>query len=469
MKTIKFHLVLMAVFGLLLTSCNKDEPVKETPETSEDFAVLSFGPVLNNMMNRAPLKQEVADLPICSDATPAYAQLSLTYGDENTPVDVTVSILSDENGFFTAYDDELEIPVPSGATTVSVTLTDFLVWSDDGGSPGEIIWAAPKTGSEYAAFVDQALPVTWDLRAGSKTYRDIQVLCFDQRQVNLYGYLFFDIVPTPLSTLCFFANYCTPAGRHYTANYSLDLYLGTSAAGTPLYLDEAPVTGMDNEDYYAEPVCLAVPAPEEGIGADDPYLYYELTLADWPGNYGTAGNYVETGTLSWNQVQELLNDDGTTAEYEHIFINCDNSEEPGQDTYVVLTIDTENITEENFNTTVVFTDNRSTIEENPGDPDSHVALVDKGMKIYWMGQPLNPGNGVTIEILDAYRKPEGGPVIVTDVYTDSSLEGFLIGQIREDYVSGLESYSIVFRINDGETQRTFTIDPKLKMTSSSLQ
>ncbi len=321
MRTFKSYIAFMALFALLFTSCSKDEPVANDPAVSNDVAVLSLGPVLNSMINKTAVKQAMADLPACSDAAPAYAQLSLTYGDANTPVDLVVDILSDENGLFTAYDDALEIPVPSGSTTVSVTLTDFLVWSDNGGSPGDVIWAAPKTGSDYADFVDQPLPMTWDLRAGSKTYTDVPVLCFDNRQVNLYGYQFFDIIPTQLSTLCFFANYCTDAGRHYTANYSLDLYLGTSNAGTPLYMDQMPATGMDGE-FYADPVCLAVPGPAAGVGADEPYLYYEVTLTDWTDNYGTAGDYVESGTLTWNEVQALLNDDGTTAEYEHIFINC---------------------------------------------------------------------------------------------------------------------------------------------------
>lgn len=331
MRTLKSYFALMAVFALMLSSCSKDEPVANDPAVSNDVAVLSLGPVLNSMMNKTAVKQAVADLPACSEAAPAYAQISLTYGDADTPVDVTVDILSDDNGLFTAYDNALEIPVPSGATTVSVTLTDFLVWSDNGGSPGEVIWAAPKTGSDYADFVDQALPMTWDLRAGSKTYTDVPVLCFDNRQVNLYGYQFFDVIPTELSTLCFFANYCTDAGRHYTANYSLDLYLGTSDAGTPLYMDQMPATGQDGEDFYADPICLAVPAPADGVGADEPYLYYVVTLMDWPDSYGTAGDYVETGTLTWNDVQALLNDDGTTAEYEHIFINCGGEEPPACD------------------------------------------------------------------------------------------------------------------------------------------
>ena len=362
---------------------------------------------------------------------------------------------------FTAYDEELEIPIPPGNTTVSVTLTDFLVLSDDAGSPGEIIWAAPKTGSEYAEFVDEPLPITWDLRAGSKTYVDVPVVCFDDRQVNLYGYVFFDINTTEISTLCFFANFCTEAGRHYTANYSLDLYLGTSNSGTPLYLDQMPATGSDG-DYYAEPLCLAVPPPAEGKGAGEPYLYYELRLLDWPDNYGSAGDHVETGTLNWIEVQDLLNNDGITAEYKHIYINCDGNEEEGEDTYVTVIVDTENINEDNLNETVFFTDSRSSGTSNLSSPLNHTALVNKNRRIFWSGKTLDENNFETIEILEIYRKQDGGEVILTRTYTDPDLEGVVIGDIRPDYVDGLEFYNLVFKIH-GETERTFTVDPKIKM------
>ena len=461
MKTFKFHLVLLAVIGLVISSCNKEEPVLNDPEISKDMAFLSFGPVLNDIINRAALKQQISDLPACSDSTPAFAQLSITYGDSDTPVDLIVEILSDENGFFTAYDKDLEIPIPSGSSTVTVTLTDFLVWNDNAGSPGEIIWAAPKAGSEYAALVDQPLPATWDLTAGSKTYVDIPVLCFDDRQVNLYGYLFFDIIPTEVSTLCFFANYCNIAGRHYTANYSLDLYLGTSNSGVPLYLDQTPTTGND-EEFYADPICLAVPSPQNGIGDDDPYLYYEITLTDWPNNYGTAGDYVETGTLTWNEVQGLLNNDGTTADYKHIYINCEDTGGEGEDTNVMIIVDTENINENNLDETVYFLNEGSTTISDSSKPQDHIALVDKNKKIYWSGKPLNENSNETIEILEVYRKEFGGERILVRTYIDQDLEGVVVGDIRATYVDGFELYNLVFKIH-GETERTFTVDPKLQM------
>ncbi|MCH4824393.1 hypothetical protein ML462_14565 [Gramella lutea] len=461
MKTVKLYLVLIAVVGISFSSCNKDENDLSDNEIAENVAQLSLGPVLNGMINNSSTRQQLDDIPDCSDEAPAYAQISLIYGDANTAVDVVVEILSDENGLFTAYNEDLEITISPGSTTVSVTLNDFLIYSDDEGSPGEVIWVAPKSGSEFEIFVDEPLPNSWELRAGSKTYIEVPVICFDDRQVNMYGYQFFDIFPTEISTLCFFANYCTDSGRHYTANYSLDLYLGTSDAGEPLYLDQTPVVS-NNGSYYADPVCLSVPSPPEGIGMDEPYLYYEITLTDWPGNYGSAEDNVESGTLSWNDVQALLNDDGTTTEYLHIFINCGkDDEEEGEDTYVVVTVDTENINEDNLNTTVFFTDSRSNSTSNVSSPENHIALVDKNRKIFWSGRTLE-NTGEIIEIVEIYRKEEGGEFILVRTYTDPEMEGFVIGDIRSDYVEGFEFYNLILTIY-GETERTFVIDPKLQM------
>lgn len=321
MKTFKYYLAYLAIFSLMLSSCSKDESTSADDPTNDNVAVISFGPVLNSMLKQATTKQE-SDIPECSTADPAYAQISLTYGDSNTPVNVVADVMSDEGGLFTAYNEDLEIPIPAGETSVSVTLTDFVVWDDVDGAPGNVIWVAPKEGSEYAHFVDDPLDMTFDLRAGTKKYVDVPVLCFDNRDVNLYGYQFFDISPEVVYELCFFSNFCTDSGRHYTANYSLNLWLGTSSDGTPLYTDKMPVTGEDGS-YYAEPICLAIPGPQNGEGPDDPYLYYEASLESWPGNYGDAGNYMASGTLSWSQVEALLNDDGESVDYFHIFINCD--------------------------------------------------------------------------------------------------------------------------------------------------
>ncbi|MGA8853928.1 MAG: thrombospondin type 3 repeat-containing protein [Christiangramia sp.] len=322
MKFFKIKLAIMVSSMVLFYSCSKDENPATNSIQNDDTAILHLGPVLNDFTRNMITKQEISDIPPCSEEVAAFAQIMLTYGDADTPVDVVLEILEDETGLFTAYDDALEIPIPTGETTVSVTLNEFLVWSDDGGSPGEVIWAAPKTGSDFADLVANPLPFSWNLRAGSKTYTDVDVLCFDDRLVNLYGYQFFDINPVVVYELCFFANYCSDAGRHYTANYSLDIYYGTSNEGDLLYSGEIPVTGFDGE-YYADPLCLAIPGPQNDEGPNDPYLYYVATLLDWDDNYGPANGASTSGTWTWNDVESLLNEDGETSEYFHAFINCD--------------------------------------------------------------------------------------------------------------------------------------------------
>ncbi|MDT0644956.1 hypothetical protein RM553_19140, partial [Zunongwangia sp. F363] len=321
MKISSIHRLLMLFLAVLIVSCSKDEkPVLDNLDNVE-VAVVHLGPVLNNF-NHHQTRQALEAIPDCSEEAPGYAQISLTYGEDETPVEVIVEIFEDENGLFTAYDEALKIPVPAGSNTVSVTLNEFFVWTNLDNAPGEIIWAAPKSGSDYENFVKNPLPFSWDLSVGSKTYIDVEVLCFDNRLVNLYGYQFFDITPKLIKELCFFANYCSDQGRHYTASYSLDLYYGTDANGTALYTGEIPVTG-EEEDFYADPLCLAIPEPQNDETDDEPYLFYEATLLDWEDNYGNADEQSVTGTLSWNEIEALLNDDGETNEYFHLFINCD--------------------------------------------------------------------------------------------------------------------------------------------------
>ncbi|MCP9199859.1 hypothetical protein MKO06_08080 [Gramella sp. GC03-9] len=340
MRLLNKYLAAIAVITLLFSSCTQEENIQVNDEAvSPDVAMLYLGPVLNDQLGR----QQEQEIPDCSEATPAFAQIRLTFGDANTPIELVVPILEDDEGLFTAYDEALEIPVTSG-NSVSVTLTDFLVWSDENedGTPDEVIWAAPKEGSDFAQFVSDPLDIVWELRAGSKNYQEVEVICFDDRDVNLYGYQFFDITPVPLYELCVFANYCTDAGRHFTANYELDLYtysgmeaeenpITDSALYTNIYMGETPETGNDDGSFYADPLCLAIPGPAEGQGASTPYLYYEIRLNDWEGYYD-AEPMVKSGYLTWNQISDWLtvegDDDNSTVDYWHVFFNCADDDGP---------------------------------------------------------------------------------------------------------------------------------------------
>ncbi len=316
MKLFKNYMSALLVFALLLTSCSKEES-SALDDADANFVELTFGATLNDLDNRAANKsQHFDDIPTCLGTAPSYATINFSYGGNDYEIDV--DILQDSDGYFTDYSEALKIPVPlNGSTTV--TLTGFQVFDNSDAR----IWAAP-VGSALANYVDQVLPRNFDVAAGTKPYIDVEVLCFDRRLANEYGYVFFDIIPETIYPLCTFINYCNEAGRHWVANYSLDLYFGTDATGIQLYdnadADAQVAVGTRNGQFYADPLCLVVPGPPANLANDQPYLYMIIYPNDWTGNYNDINNTPVPVQLSWNDVNALLNNDGTTNEYLHLFI-----------------------------------------------------------------------------------------------------------------------------------------------------
>lgn len=317
----------IAIFALLFSSCSKEEDPMQN--TSADKATLSFGVSLNDLLNKQPTtKSHFSDVPECSDAEPATVTISGRRAGSSGSSTFTLDVLSDDldgdgnMDYYTDYSEDLELEPGQ------YILEEFIVYDDD----GNVIWVAPiddDDSGEYDGYVDNALPMEIDLKAGVKKYVDVEVLCFDDREVNQYGYLFFDLIPKKLHELCFFVNYCADNGRHYTANYSLDLwYVNDDDDDNNMQIidGDMPNTGMNNDgDYFANPLCVAVPEPIYGEAAEDDYLYYELTLEDWDGNYGDVDNSATiSGYLSWADVQEMLDRDGddTTVDYLHLSFNC---------------------------------------------------------------------------------------------------------------------------------------------------
>lgn len=143
-------------------------------------------------------------------------------------------------------------------------------------------------------------------------------------------------------------------------------------------------------------------------------------------------------------------------------VSGDKDEILRRDTNVLLTVDTENITEENKNDFVRISDDRTDIPDNSNIPSEHIAVVDKNMKIYWSAEALNPETGVTVDVLGIFRKPQGGAEILDGVFRDPNNDGIVMGKIKNKKVDGLEYYNIMIRIN-AETPQTYLIDPKLKM------
>lgn len=324
MKNFKTYLSFLAVFTLLLTSCSKDDDNLENDATK---ATLSFGTYLNDMAsNRASLKQALEEIPACSDDAPAYVEVALSQNDSAVvgtiadPVRINVNpnpADNDSDGVQEYFTDEsADLELDPG----TYSLEYFTVLNAD----EEIIWIAPyETGDSesFAAFVETPLPLDINLSAGVKKYVDVEVLCFDDRMVNQYGYMFFDLETNEALDFCFFANYCVGNETHYPARYTVDVWLGTDDTGRHIYSNKENVVANDGENATADPLCLALPNLPR-YEDDQEYLYYEVTLIDWEGVYGDVEEDVITGTLSRNDIEANFDGDDNV-NYEHLRFGCE--------------------------------------------------------------------------------------------------------------------------------------------------
>ena len=329
MKFINKYLAFAAILALLFSSCSKDENTVPIDDPSVQSVDLTFGALLNDLNNRAAEvnKSHFDEIPDCSGADPDYVELEISYPGQ-APEDmgvITVDILSENGDFFTDYTEDLKIPVPDGGE-VDVTLKSFVVFD----SEGNRIWIAPIAPEDnpdlYEGYVDKPLEFEFSVQDGTKPYIDVEVLCYDRRMANEYGYVFFDVVPEVIYPYCLFINYCDEDGRHFVANYSVDLYYGPDDTGIQLY-DGISLDDVDDADYgivagnyYSDPLCLIVPGKPMSLADNAPYLFLVIYPNDWDDNYGDIDNSLVGVPLSWNDVNGLLNDDGTTNEYDHILI-----------------------------------------------------------------------------------------------------------------------------------------------------
>ncbi|NJW55097.1 hypothetical protein HC175_19480, partial [Salinimicrobium sp. CDJ15-91] len=126
---------------------------------------------------------------------------------------------------------------------------------------------------------------------------------------------------------CFFANYCTPAGMHFPARFSVEF----SIDGTVIYeaAENVNEVGTNNSgDNYASPICFALPDLPQ-YGDDEEYIDYTVTLLDWDGVYDGPGTVI-SGSLSRNEVEANF-DGANNVNYEHLRFGCEGTTTPPDD------------------------------------------------------------------------------------------------------------------------------------------
>lgn len=312
MKNLKTLMSGIALLAFLFTSCSKEENVPPTDDTEK--ATLSFGAILSDLAKNSNNKQTTSldDLPECSDAAPAYVTVVLTQdGDEMVgTMDEPFRIDLVAGQVFTEEVPELEL------TPGTYSLDHFMVYDGD----GNLIWVAP-TGGPMADFVENSLPMDIDLRAGVKKYTDVSVLCYDERDINEYGYQFFDINTNEAIEFCLFGNFCDDTGRHFSAEYSVNVWMYSDGQrGEQIYTDlENTVEVNADGDMAASPLCLALPNKE---GTDE--YYFEVTLMDGE-EYNATSRVVRAGVITEDEVESFFDGDDNI-DYYHFRTGCDTND-----------------------------------------------------------------------------------------------------------------------------------------------
>lgn len=317
----QYHVCLLGVILLFFTGCSKEENV------SNEKSSISFELLLRDLISdKQNNKQQSYNLPECSAAQPIFVDIVLSKdgvevrGTSAEPLRLFMN--SDGESLFTQESAELELEPGQ------YSLDYFRVL--DGGE--NVIWAAPVNNgsSGFANFVDNPLPLQINLGAGVKKYVEVDVLCFEDRFVNQFGYLFFGLDASEAIEFCIFGNFCLENGRHAeAASYKVSVwsYSGNteSPKGQNLYSDlENGIIVTDYEDYSetsAEPLCLVLPDRE---GADE--YYFEITILNF--DYETEERIIRKGVISDTDVKNLFEGDNAIEYYHFREGNCSMSDSP---------------------------------------------------------------------------------------------------------------------------------------------
>ncbi|WP_324721031.1 hypothetical protein [Salinimicrobium sp. HB62] len=131
-----------------------------------------------------------------------------------------------------------------------------------------------------------------------------------------------------------------------------------------------------------------------------------------------------------------------------------------ENTRIYMIVNTKEIQPGSVDKHVKFKDNRGN-KEPQGDPVNFTSEVSAGKKVFWLGEPKDEQRD-TIEITGVKRKGDG-PRLLQDIGSDPSHRGSYTAQVVDEYIEGLESYSLTFRIKGHKVE--YEVDPKIRMVN----
>lgn len=332
MKKSNILFTIFLTITLSFSSCSKEDsslPVRE------EMAYLSFHMFLNDLEQGQQNRQVNYDIPMCTQGIPAFLDIILTNADlpmadpAASPMRLSLNSIAPTifqdgvSGYLTGESASIQL-VPGTYTLEYCTVLD---------ANGNVLWIAPINDNEPGGFddmVEHSLPMQITLNPGVYKAQDVDVICFDDRIINQYGYLFYELQGVQVIEFCIFGNYCDETGRHAEfINYAVNVWKFSGDAWAPkgelLHEDlenEVVVTDYENEDQSevnSYPLCLTLP---DGPGLDEYYIEITRTYS------GSDDGIIRSGLISDEDVRNLFRENETMDYYHFREGNCYLEDDP---------------------------------------------------------------------------------------------------------------------------------------------
>lgn len=201
-KTIKNLWVIMILFMLftttLFTSCNKLETIDQTCDVSFN---------VNSVSQNGNFKS-TNDTIICSQLKADYVTYKVDGGDFKI---IPVFYVGD-----IPWTNSIKL------TSGSHILNEFVVYSDNN-TPNDIsddivLSATPHIGSTFAGFVTTPLDQTFTITTDQKNEILIDVVCFEQKNYENFGFVYWKLNNVIVRELYFFGDFCIKDASQYTGS-----------------------------------------------------------------------------------------------------------------------------------------------------------------------------------------------------------------------------------------------------------
>ncbi|MFD0932328.1 DUF4842 domain-containing protein [Psychroflexus salinarum] len=286
------NLLFVCTAMIFMYSCQEDEIVSE--ETSGIELVFTGDRVGNTADAKAgDVKlgaNEGKEFEVCDMSLASYAVIEMA----------GMSYTIDLNVWGDSYKTDLIEVGPGSYEVTSCQLYD----GDD--NP---LYATPTEGSEFARFVDQALPFNVEVENYRKIEYEIDVLCVENFTPPQFGFVFWNVNIKEVKNLCVFANYCEPDTGHQVATLEAFVYPNENETS------EADLiwSGFGDGDYNSEDtdnelLCIKLPY-DSSIPTDEQSYYIELFV----------NGVLLEGTMPLDRVDQINEEEG----YLHLNEDCE--------------------------------------------------------------------------------------------------------------------------------------------------